>query len=450
MSGVEQGYAGTLLVAKRGKIILSKGYGLANREDNIAHSPDTVTDIGSNTKQFTAAAIMTLVDQNRLSTSDRLEQFFDQVPDDKKDITVHQLLTHTSGLGNGFGGDFDGTTKEEFLAKAFAGELILKPGEYKYSNAGYSLLAAIIESVSGMDYEAYLNQYIFEPAGLQNTGYLLPDWNGQPLARQYWHGAISRGTTVERYYETGGVSWNLVGNGGILATSHDLYKWLEALKTDAVLSRTARDQLFANHVAIATQPERYNGYGWGVQIGYEGRALVTHNGGNGIFFSGLAWYPHGDVSIIYSSNTSTAEWPTYQVHRMIFEPDYAPRAFALSPHRLIYEYIRANPTADLADLPAHFESETGEPIKSQSLLNRVGIAFEEEGQHETAIALFKLNIELFPNRSNLWESLGEGYLAKGDKAQAILSYRKSLDLAPDEGCTWCANASEQIGVLNEE
>ena len=450
MSGVGLGYAGALLVAKDGRIILNKGYGLADKEASTPNTSETIFDIGSNTKQFTAAAIMKLVDQDKLLTTDRLGDIFDDVPADKRDITVHQLLTHTSGFDGGFGGDFDGTTKDEFLARAFASELIGERGEYRYSNAGYSLLAAIIEKVSGLDYENYFRRNILIPAGLNHTGYLLPDWDRLSIAKQYWHGVISRGTTVERYLEDGGVSWNLVGNGGLATTSGDLYKWLEALKGDRVLSKFSRAQLFAQHVMISPEPRRFNGYGWGVQKGYDGKTLVTHNGGNGIYYSSIAWYPEGDVTIIYSSNTSIAGWPAKQVHRMIFDPGYVPRAFAVSRHRTVYEYVLSSSTVGIAGLPEYFESETGAPVKDQALLNRVGIAFEEEGRHEIAIALFKLNIELFPDRGNLWESLGEGYLAAGDKAQALASYQKSLDLAPSEDCSWCANAKEKIAILQKE
>jgi len=101
-------------------------------------------------------------------------------------------------------------------------------------------------------------------------------------------------------------------------------------------------------------------------------------------------------------------------------------------------------------LPEYFTRETGDKIKQQSLLNRVGIAFEEQQRYEAAIALFKLNIELFPGNGNLWESLGEGYLAKGDKARAMASYRKSLTMKPSEGCFWCANAKEQLIILSQE
>lgn len=449
MSGVEKGYAGTLLIAKGGKVILNKGYGLADRERNIANTPCTIFDIGSNTKQFTAAAIMKLVDQKKLSTTDHLDQFFDKVPGDKKDITVHQLMTHTSGISNGFGGDFDGTTKKQFLKTAFASKLILKPGEkYKYSNAGYSLLAAIIEKVSGMDYEEYLSQNIFKPAGLNHTGYLLPDWNEQPLAKQYWQGFIDRGTTIKRYLKDGEVSWHLLGNGGLAATSEDLYKWLEALKTDKILSKAARDQIFTRHVDTGSKSDHHYGYGWGVRTGYEGKTRINHNGGNGIFYSGIAWYLNGDVTIIYSSNTSTSEWPTYQVDQMIFDPNYVPRAFTVSYHRLVYEYVLSYPLTRIDELTEYFKDKTGETIKQPSLLNRVGIAFEEEGQYDTAIALFKLNIELFPSDGNLWDSLGEGYLANGDKAQAIASYQKALAIAPSEQCYWCANAKEKLATLS--
>jgi CubicO group peptidase (beta-lactamase class C family) len=449
MSGVEKNFAGTLLIAKDSRIILNKGYGLADREKNIANTPCTIFDIGSNTKQFTAAAIMKLVDQKKLSTTDRLEQFFDKVPDDKKDITVHQLLTHSSGINYGFGGDFDGTTKKQFLKKVFASKLILKPGEkYKYSNAGYSLLAAIIEKVSGMDYEVFLSQNLLKPAGLNHTGYLLPDWNDQPLAQQYWQGIIPRGTTVKRYLQDNGVSWNLLGNGGLAATSGDLYKWLEALKSDKILSKSVRDQMFSRHIATGSKDNHHYGYGWGVRTGYEDRTRINHNGGNGIFFSGIAWYLDGDVTIIYSSNSSTSEWPTYQVHRMIFEPDYVPRPFTVSHHSLVYKYVLSYPLTEVGGLPEYFKLKTGETIKQPTLLNRVGIAFEEEGQYDAAIALFKLNIKLFPGDGNLWDSLGEGYLAKGDKAAAIVSYQKSLDLAPNERCDWCANAKEKLTTLN--
>ncbi len=447
MSGVEKGYAGTLLIAKGGDIILNKGYGLADQEREIANTPDTIFDIGSDTKQFTAAATMKLVDQGKLATTDTLAKFFDEVPKDKAEITVHQLLTHTAGFRQGLGGDFEAATKEEFLRSAFESDLLYTDQRYSYSNAGYSILAAIIEDVSGHDYETYLRENLWEPAGLTHTGYFFPDLEAQPVAQGYWHGIRPRGSTAQRYVDDGQVSWYLVGNGGLLSTPLDIYKWIEALKTDIVLSQSSRDQLFGRHVLAGDEPERYLAYGWVVRTGYEGKTFIYHNGGNNVFFTGFAWYLDGDVTIIYANNTSVGEWPTYEVHKMIFEPDYEPRAFSVSPHRVAYDYARSREGGQLQGLAEHVEKETGEAITDRTLLNLVGIAFEEDGQYEMSVALFKLNTELFPNDGYLWASLGEGYQVRGDVDQAIASYQKSLDLAPDDACGWCEAARSEIAKL---
>ncbi|MEP0392056.1 MAG: serine hydrolase [Erythrobacter sp.] len=449
MSGLEKGYAGTLLVAKGGNIILNKGYGQADRERKVSNTPDTTFDIGSDTKQFTAAAIMKLVDQGKLSTTNTLDELFASVPDDKAQITVHQLLTHTAGFQQGFGGDFEAVTKEEFLVKAFTSELLHTDQRYSYSNAGYSILAAIIEKASGQDYETYLRENLFEPARLTHTGYFFDDLEAQSLAKGYWHGINPRGSTAQRYADDGQVSWNLVGNGGLHSTPVDIYRWIEALKTDKVLSKSSRDQMFGRHVRSPSGPARYLAYGWVVRTAYEGKTLVNHNGGNGVFFTAFAWYLDGDVTIIYANNTSVGEWPAYEVHKMIFEPDYKPRAFSISPHRVAYEYVSSKTDGRLEGLPEHLEKNTGKAITQRTFLNRVGIAFEEEGRYDKSVAIFKLNTELFPNDGYLWASLGEGYEVKGDAAEAIASYQKSLDLAPDEGCSWCADSHAAIAKLKE-
>jgi len=447
MSGVKKGYAGTLLVAKGGSVILNKGYGLADQEREIANTPDTIFDIGSDTKQFTAAAIMKLVDQEKLSTTDTLARFFDEIPNDKAKITIHQLLTHTAGFNQTLGGDFQAATKEELLKAAFEGDLLYTDQRYSYSNVGYSILAAIIEDVSGQEYETYLRENLWEPAGLTHTGYFFPDLAAQPVAQGYWHGVRPRGSTAQRYADDGQISWNLVGNGGLLSTTADIYRWIEALKTDTVLSQSSRDQLFGRHVLAANDPERYLAYGWVVRTAYEGKTFVYHNGGNNVFFTGFAWYLDGDVTIIYTNNTSVGEWPTYEVHKMIFEPDYEPQAFSVTPHRVAYDYARSREDGQLQGLAEHVERETGEAITDRTLLNLVGIAFEEDGQYETSVALFKFNTELFPNDGYLWSSLGEGYQVKGDVEQAIASYEKSLDVAPEEGCDWCEAAQAEIAKL---
>ncbi len=145
----KNGFSGVVLVAKKGEVVLSKGYGWADRENKIPNSPTTVFNIGSVTKQFTASAILKLVEQGKMKTSDKISSYFTETPTDKKDITIHQLLTHTSGISNRTGGfRYDEASKEQFLKEFFESTLQSKPGTtYQYANANYIMLTIILESV---------------------------------------------------------------------------------------------------------------------------------------------------------------------------------------------------------------------------------------------------------------------------------------------------------------
>ena len=150
-AGVGEGFSGAVLIARGGEILLNEGYGFADKEQGAPMTPDTVVDIGSVTKQFTAAAILVLSDQGKLDVEDSIGRFFPNLPEDKSGITIHHLLTHTAGLVDGVGdGDFDHIPTEEFFRRVFDSELLSAPGErHSYSNAGYSVLARIVELSSG-------------------------------------------------------------------------------------------------------------------------------------------------------------------------------------------------------------------------------------------------------------------------------------------------------------
>jgi len=173
------GFSGTLLVEQDGSIVLSEGYGYSDRENKVAWSSKTIADIGSITKQFTAAAILMLEEDGKLSVNDPLSRHFNDVPDDKRDITLHQLLTHTSGIEDlEDAGDYDPIERDEFIRRIFAQPLASRPGEsYSYSNAGYSILGAIIEKITGQTYEMFLRQRLFIPQKMQDTGYIIPKWD---------------------------------------------------------------------------------------------------------------------------------------------------------------------------------------------------------------------------------------------------------------------------------
>jgi CubicO group peptidase (beta-lactamase class C family) len=264
------GFSGALLVAKEGEIILNKGYGLAIRSDNVLNTSDTVFSTGSITKQFTAAGIMKLEMMGKLNTEDLLTEYFDNVPEDKKDITLHHLLTHTSGVVDGVGGDFEKALRDETVQKILDEPLLFKPGEeFSYSNAGYSVLAAIIEIVSGQSYEEFMHNNIFKPAGMEFTGYRIPEWKKKVVAHWYV-GKKDNGTPLEKPYPY----WNFIGNGGILSTTMDMYKWHLALLGEKVLSSEAKTKIFTPFL-------NDYGYGWDV-LEREMGILIQHDGGSSL------------------------------------------------------------------------------------------------------------------------------------------------------------------------
>ena len=262
------GFSGALLVAKNGSIVLNKGYGTAVRSSNTPNDANTVFSVGSITKQFTAAAILKLESRGNLNVRDSLGKFFLDVPPDKRGITLHNLLTHTSGIVQDAGGDYEPVGRDEAVRRILALPMEFAPGEkFGYSNSGYSLLAAIIEKVSGRTYEQFLHDSLLVPAGMVTTGYRIPDWRSHVVAHWYV-GNKDNETPLERRYPY----WFLIGNGGILSTTADMYRWHESLLGDRILPQREKEKLFTPFL------EEY-AYGWDVIHSPHG-VLIQHNGGS--------------------------------------------------------------------------------------------------------------------------------------------------------------------------
>ena len=299
---VPYGFSGAVLIAHGQDIVLKKGYGLADREQKRPYTPDLVASIGSVTKQFTAAAILELEDAGKLRTSDEISKYLPDVPPDKAGITIHHLLTHTAGFPGDLGGaDNEAIGRDALVARVLAAPLASKPGAgFEYSNEGYSLAGAIVERVSGQGYEAFLREHLFLPAGMRDTGYLLPAWPLERLPVGYGPEGQAWGRIYKRGWLADGPGWYLRANGGIHSTLEDMLRWHRALDGDAVLSPAARQKFQTGHVDAAPG-ERY-AYGWGVRKTPRGTTLITHNGGNGFFFADVRRYVDEGVVIIAMSN----------------------------------------------------------------------------------------------------------------------------------------------------
>lgn len=311
------GFSGALLVAKEGRIILNKGYGMAIRSTQTPNTSETVFSTGSITKQFTAAGIMKLEMQGKLNTDNPLTKFFKDVPEEKRGITLHHLLTHTSGVINYTGMDYVRASRDETARKILDAPLLFKPGKrFEYSNAGYSLLAAIIEKVSGKGYEEFQNENLFKPAAMKFTGYRIPEWDKKVVAHWYV-GNKDNGTPLEKPYPY----WNLLGNGGILSTTEDMYKWHLALLGEKVLSAEAKKKIFTAFL-------NDYGYGWDV-LKTERGTLIQHDGGSMLGSSAeIRRYIDADVVTILFCNQSFGREALFEpirdkIETLIFGGDVA-------------------------------------------------------------------------------------------------------------------------------
>ena len=296
--------SGNLLIAQKGQIIHHSSRGMADHSFEIENGPETRFPIASLTKAFTAAAILILCEEGKLSLDDNAGDFLPEGLSFKDNIPVHQLLTHSAGLP-----DYQ-LNKGEMLHEVFARRmgsdefchrflrhpLIAAPGkEFHYSNPGYYLLGMIIEAVSEMPFGHFLQQKIFDPAGMEHTGVDDPEtiipfraqgyrWRGNHLGRAVY-------TDARNFYP----------QGGLYSTTADLFRWIEALKSGKIISAESLALMLEKHVPIDTDREIFYGYGIHT-LKRNGRNAAGHGGSHWGYRSHLEWYPEEDILAIMLSN----------------------------------------------------------------------------------------------------------------------------------------------------
>ena len=307
------GYSGAVLVSVNGQVVLRKGYGEADRERRLPVRPDTCFDIGSLSKWFTAAAVLRLEADGKLKVEDRLASFVPGVPEDKRGITLHQLLTHTAGV-RGPDRGYREISKAEALREILNTPLAFAPGsDWAYSNAGYVLLAAVIESASGTSYREFMRRTVFPAAGLRSTGF----WGRDGIvvsacrpARGY--DELGPVTDLERL---SGDTWNDIGSGQIVSTVEDLYRWQESLVAGRIIPDAQLKKMFTSVRREEPSDDYYNrSYGYGVwaQTLADGTSRIQHGGDFLGFGSQLTWLPERRIVIASLCNVRNDLYP---VHR---------------------------------------------------------------------------------------------------------------------------------------
>ncbi len=290
----EGSFGGSVLLARQGTILFAQGYGLANREQSTLNTPRTRFRIASLTKQFTAMAILILQAQGKLRVQDLACNYIPDCPPAWRAITIHHLLSHTSGILNyTLLSAYDGTrttssSNEEIMDLFKHLPLYFQPGEnWSYTNSGYIVLGTIVERVSGKSYEAFLQQFIFNPLNMSDTG-ITRSSNG--LAAGYADGS-------SRY----SVDWNSDGaDGAMYSTVQDLYLWDRSLYSERLVPQVQLDQMFAPHTDAVFGQLSY-GYGWFVGK-YQGRLIALHTGGEPGASAIIARFPNEQTVVIVLSN----------------------------------------------------------------------------------------------------------------------------------------------------
>jgi len=296
----------SLAVVQDGKIIKAKGYGLANVELNSPAAPDTVYQLASLTKQFTATTIMLLVQDGKISVEDKISSYVDGTPDSWKEITLRHLLTHTSGLKdyldeapdspNSAVKSHEETTPEKIVQSMVGRPLDFAPGEkYTYSNTNYLLLSMVVRRAGGKPYDQFLAERVFQPLGMTATRLTSHEEVIPNRAAGYtWTGTRWRNSAA-----LNPTLWDN-GDGGMLSTVLDLAKWDAALYGETILTAASKQQMWTPLTLNDGKTGSY-GFGWGIGD-TKGHPRVWHTGGRPGTSTAIFRYLDDRLTIIVLAN----------------------------------------------------------------------------------------------------------------------------------------------------
>lgn len=307
----DQHFNGVTLVASEGEIILLKGYGVANVAEQEKMSVNHQFHIASVSKSFVAVSILQLVEAGKLTLDQTIDNYFPDMPNADR-ITIHQLLTHTSGLysGDDLSNYSKFTTVDEIIAPAFKASNLYyeEPGTYSiYSNLGYDVLGAIIEQVSGQTYEAYLQEHILDQVGMTHSGL---NTSGEPLnaLATAYNGNIAEGSEAAVLHPSFGYS-----SGGLHSTAMDLYKYDRALQQNTLISKESYDLMTQEYSKIGSKSY---GYGWYVNAGVDN--TVSHTGNLIGWHSMLLRHQDDQVTVILLTNHDESDmYMAYNIARLV-------------------------------------------------------------------------------------------------------------------------------------
>ena len=444
-----------LAIVRGGQIVKNSTYGIANLEYNIKASDSTVFTINSITKAFTGIAIMQLSEAKKLNINDPLSRYLDSLPDAWKNITLKQVLSHTSGLPDmededeqifGHGEEKAAMTQVKQLPVGF------KPGEkFRYNQTGYVLLGQIITKLSGMHFTRFIEERQFEVAGMKLTRFgdsydVIPNYAGAyTMTRQVGDQFVRNSKPGVAYiqfplfYRTA---------AGILSTSRDMANWIIALKSGKLLKEQASIDLLwtpamLNNGKIGGFNRLTNGYalGWPTVTRDEHPAVGPVGGGR----SALFVYLKDDLSIVVLTNLMGGN-PDQFIDEIAgyYMPDmHEANGFGLPPNMRKLRAALLKQGFDKAiSVAASLRKKDPAFRLNENELNGWGYQLLGDKNIAAALDIFKLNVNLYPQSANVYDSLAEVLESTGRHAEALANYKKSLAL--DKGNQHAANRIQAL------
>lgn len=424
------GFNGSVLVAHQGQVIYKKGFGMADMEWKIANKPNTKFRIASVTKPFTAILIMQLVAEKKLDLHKPISTYLKDYPKTIGDqITIHHLLTHTSGLIRSVETEQKQFHNPKQLIEIFDNEpLLYKPGEkFEYSNVGYILLGYILETVTKKSYKDLLEEYIFKPLNMNNSGFYRHRLLLENRSSGYNNNFIDYQNSNYRDFS------NAYSAGAIYSTVEDMFLFDQALYSEKLLPKKYLELALTKHT-----PADFGGhYGYGLEIVEKPigntKDMIETIGHSGSLPGYCAIYtriPSSQSAIIFLNNTGRAylNTMTTAITGVLYDKPYVLPKKSIS--KLLLDKIEKEGINSGIQFFNKFKKDENYYVKEEEL-NIVSYKLMQSDKEESAAEVLKLGISYFPNAFNLYDSYGEILLKLGNKDKAIENYKKSVELNPN-------------------
>jgi len=424
-----------LAVVQNGRIVLSRSYGTANLQYNIPVSNASVFPINSNTKIFTGVAVMQLVEQDKIKLEDPISIYLDDLPAEWKKITVDQLLTHISGLPEILklldpmtGNIGPLKTEAAIWEKLKTLPLEFKTGEqFSYNQTNYYLLGKIIEKLTHTSFADFFENKQFNIAHLKNTVFGDSRDLIQNYAPSYRYNSFSDGRKGEtRLTNTYTEFPDFIRTGaGLNSTAEDMATWIMALQNGRLFQKASTlDRMWSPGKFNNGTPTSW-ARGWGITKFRKNHKAIGMSGGNR---SALLVYPDDHLTIIVLTNLAgSAPEDFIEEIAGCYNPDIT-KADPLT-------YLRKSLQETGFDKAIEFvkkeQKANPEFDPKEDELNNWGYRMMANGQQKEALEIFRLNVHLFPESWNAYDSYGEILLKMGDKIKAVEMYRRSIALNPD-------------------